>query len=112
MKPSVKAALYSAFVCPGAGHLLQGHKYRGYGFIALTLLSLIMLINPIFDVAQRISNQILNGEIALDPTVIMKAIHLSVYKDILVTANIGILLLIGCWVLALLDCIREGVTHS
>ncbi|RLV59519.1 hypothetical protein D5018_11660 [Parashewanella curva] len=109
MKLSVKAALYSAFVCPGAGHLLQGYKYRGYGFIALTLISLVTLIKPILDVSQRIADQIVSGELPLDPAAIMKTIHQSVYSEILVTANLGLILLIACWIVALLDCIREGV---
>ncbi|NOZ75136.1 MAG: hypothetical protein GXO90_07115 [FCB group bacterium] len=44
MNRQTKALLFSAFVFPGAGHLLQGRKMRGWIFIATELLLMILFI--------------------------------------------------------------------
>ncbi|GGB74166.1 hypothetical protein [Shewanella inventionis] len=66
MKKSIYAALLSALICPGSGQLWLGKKWLGWGFISVSLLCIMVLMNHIISRAQVIAEQILAGNVAND----------------------------------------------
>ncbi|MCL1076781.1 hypothetical protein D5R81_01485 [Parashewanella spongiae] len=109
MHIALKAGLYSAFVLPGSGHLLLKKRYRGYAFIAVTLISLIMLLQSIMAISQQVADKIVSGELPIELGQIMAEIHQGIYGELLVSAGFEFKLLVACWLLSTIDSIREGL---
>ena len=108
MKPSIKAALLSALVFPGAGHLLL-KKYPAAAALATAAsMGAYLLITQAFDIALTISAKIQNGEIPLDPVQIITAInqHTSIAQS--QTASIATWVIIIAWVIGIVDAYRLG----
>ncbi|MBM7071462.1 hypothetical protein JQC92_05345 [Shewanella sp. 202IG2-18] len=105
MKPSTKALLFSAFVFPGSGHFILKQRLRGWVYIIVTVGAFALLMQKIMEIANKIANEIVAGSIPLDPAKIMQLIHQSVYQDILLSASMGLKVLIACWLMAIFDCI-------
>ncbi len=105
MKQTTKAILFTAFVFPGSGHLILKKRLRGWIYILVTIGAFALLMQKIMVIANRIASEIVSGTIPLDPVKIMQLIHQSVYQDILFSASVGLQVLIGCWLVALIDCI-------
>ncbi|MGB0893394.1 MAG: hypothetical protein ACPGUD_03235 [Parashewanella sp.] len=112
MKLSVKAILFSAFVAPGSGHILVGKRLQGYSLLAITLIALIMLLNHIMRIANQISQEILSGAIPFDIIKITQAIHQSMYADIFASGRWEFQLLVFCWLVALVDCVRMAIKEN
>ncbi|MBE8167697.1 MAG: hypothetical protein HAW66_04980 [Shewanella sp.] len=109
MHIALKAGLYSAFVLPGSGHLLLKKRYRGYGFITITLISILMLFQSIMAVSQKIADKILNGALPIEFGQILAEIHQGIYGELLTSAGFEFKLLIACWLLSTVDSIRVGL---
>ena len=75
MKLSSKAAVYSAFVFPGAGFFLVKRRELGIVFAIITLLAFFGALNFAMQVAQGIADQIIAGRISPDPTIIMSEVR-------------------------------------
>ena len=108
MKQVTKAILFSAFVCPGAGHYILKKYYRAVFFLVVTIAALFILMRQIMTIAQGIANDIVTGKIPIDVVQIMQAIHNSVYGELLHLTSLGVQALIACWFIALVDCYRVG----
>ena len=66
MKKSVYAAMLSGVICPGSGQLWLGKKLLGWGFIGVSVVCILVLMNQIISRAQVIAEQILAGNIGND----------------------------------------------
>lgn len=66
MKKSVYAAMLSGVICPGSGQLWLGKKLLGWGFICVSVVCILVLMNQIISRAQVIAEQILAGNIGND----------------------------------------------
>ncbi|MDP0563165.1 MAG: hypothetical protein QS721_12910 [Candidatus Endonucleobacter sp. (ex Gigantidas childressi)] len=64
MSKSVKAALLSAFVIPGAGHILLKRTMTGITLIAASVVALYIILLPIIERAQQVVEQIKAGYIS------------------------------------------------
>ncbi|WP_297896810.1 hypothetical protein [Shewanella sp.] len=111
MKKAFTAGLLSAFIAPGSGHFYLKHKRTALVFFALAVISLVLLLSQIYQVAQVIALDIQNGILPLDIGVISAEITQQTQTTI---ANASELLygFILCWLVALLDSVRLGLKQD
>jgi|SRR5690606_7428086 len=93
MKLSVKAALFSGLVYPGAGFFLLKRYWLMLLFALPATLAFGYLLHYVMDVAQVIAERIVNGEIPADMFAIRSAIKSALAEDnpLLTTAKIAFL---------------------
>ena len=108
MHKATKAALISAFIFPGCGHFYLKSKLRGAVFTLFSAGCLYVLITFAVDIANDISEKLLNGEIPLDVSRLMAEISSQLNGSAGDPANIASLLLLSCWVVAIVDSIILG----
>ena len=70
MKPSVKAALVSALVFPGAGHFFLRRAARGCIFLVPAALAVAVVLQHVLERSNAILAQIESGAVTLDPVAI------------------------------------------
>ncbi|ASK67872.1 hypothetical protein CF168_02805 [Shewanella bicestrii] len=111
MKKALTAGLLSAFIAPGSGHFYLKHKRTALVFFSLAVISLVLLLMQIYQVAQVIALEIQNGTLPLDVGVISAEITQQTQTTI---ANANELLygFLICWLVALLDSIRLGLKQD
>jgi hypothetical protein len=108
MKSSVKAALFSALVYPGMGHLLL-KKYAMSALFAVTFsVPLYFMMSDLIAKAQQIVLQINNGEIPLDIAAISAALTHSIAGVEGQALNSKMTVLLIIWLLAIADAYRLG----
>lgn len=107
MTPAIKAALISAFVFPGGGHLYLKQTLRGAILAAVACACLLFLMTLVYDTAQTIVAGILDGSIAPSTEAIAAAMDASQADLETKGGNISWLLL-ATWALGILDGYRLG----
>jgi len=108
VKSSIKAAIYSALVFPGAGYFFVGQKVKGIISLILTLTGLAVLVVESFHKAEIIAEKIVMGVMPLDV--------LYIREQLLQTPGVfsedylsGILIMVGCvWFFSIVDSFRLG----
>jgi len=108
MKKAIKAALISAFVCPGGGHFYL-KQYTSGTLISVAMLSgLLYLLNQAVERAQQISDRILSGELPLDLSVIYPLITQDPHPAQASMINIATMVFIIAWFVGVIDSYRLG----
>ncbi len=108
MKLSIKAALFSAFIFPGAGYFIVQKLTQGIIFILIALSGLTIIIIDAVHKAQVIAEQIVSGVISINIELIREQILEApgaFNPDILTGAYIVIGLV---WLVSIVDCYRIG----
>ncbi len=107
MKRSTKAALLSALVFPGAGHLYLQKHTKALIYIVLGFISLYLFFNQLIEKAQALSDKVLSGKIPLNVDAIAQAAALeSIQVDNnYVFLSTAIFLVI--WLIAIIDCLKS-----
>jgi hypothetical protein len=108
MKQSTKAALFSALIFPGSGHLLLKRYPVGILLVCTVLGCLGVLINRAIVIAQMITDKMLSGEIPLDAEGINAAINAQSAASESLAVTIATWLLVAAWVLGSIDAWRLG----
>jgi hypothetical protein len=108
MKLAYKALLYSALIYPGGGHFLLKRYALGTLYATIASACLYALLVRAMEIAQGISERILNGEIPLDIARIRAEISLQALADGSPMVSVAIWLLVGCWIVAAVDAFRLG----
>ncbi len=104
MKRSMKAALLSGLVFPGAGQIYLGRRRRGWVLIASVILIFACVVIHMTSQAYRmIAAATAKGE-AIDAAALQRAVAAS--SDAVATA--GFVLLILLWIAAILDAWSTG----
>jgi hypothetical protein len=108
MKTPLKAALISALVFPGAGHLFLKKYTSGIILTSAFSLALYFLMIDLMSKAEYMIQQIETGNIRLELSSITEqltnqSIGMSDQTSSLITFSIGLL-----WVVAILDAYRVG----
>ncbi|MFB2685466.1 DUF6677 family protein [Shewanella mangrovisoli] len=111
MKKALTAGLLSAFVAPGSGHFYLKHKRSALVFFCLAVISLVLLLMQIYQVAQVIALEIQNGTLPLDVGVISAEITQQT-QSTMANANELLYGFLLCWLVALLDSIRLGLKQD
>jgi hypothetical protein len=102
MKTSTKAILLSLLLCPGAGHFVARRPGRGCAFIAIVALALVVVMRQVMQQVHVIADEIQSGAIPLDPLAILDAVHRASFDQ----AQMGVYVLVACWVVAAIDAYR------
>lgn len=96
MKPPLKAALLSALIFPGLGHLLVLRRpARGCLFLLPAALALAWLLGHLLRLVDTLADQVASGALAFDPIVIAQRVEASDLSGGAGTAAMLVALL--CW---------------
>lgn len=112
MSKSMKAALLSALVFPGAGHLFLKKLKRGFILMAITAMSIYLVLSSTLEKSLLIAEKIQRGEIKLDPVAIAElAIQQPVGNDAQLV-NMAAILFVFCWFAGIIDSYRAARTSN
>lgn len=111
MRKTFIAGLLSAFVAPGSGHFYLKHQSTALVFFSLALISLMLLLVPIYQLAQVIALDIQNGALAFDIAIISAEITQQTQTTI-ANATGPLYSFVACWLVALVDSIRLGLKQD
>ncbi len=108
MKNSLKAALLSALIVPGAGHIMLKRYFSGGLFALVSIIALFIIVAKILKLSSVIVEKINND--ALDST---SNGLIGIISNSMVEANTGVmntafLIYLGVWLLSVLDAYRVG----
>lgn len=98
--------LWAALIFPGAGHLHLKHFRRGIALIAVTLLSMSILLLQFVRIAVQIIESTLTNAITLDIPRLATLIWQACATDPLLFYALWALAL--CWLVGMLDAYRLG----
>ena len=105
MNRSVKAALISALVFPGAGHLYLKRGARACLFLVPTLASVVVFLNDAMEQATEIAGQIMAGTMSADPVAMAARLEQQGGSAL---ATVAATVMIACWIGATVDAYLLG----
>jgi hypothetical protein len=108
MSKSLKAALLSAFIFPGSGHFFLKKYVQAVLLASVAAVCLCLLLASTIEMAQEISDKILNGEIPMDIVRITEAISIQLANSSIQQINITTSLFFICWLISIIDSYRLG----
>ncbi len=110
MKHRIKAALLSAFVFPGLGHIVLKKYGAGAVLAGTALTALVYLVAKAVATALEISDKIQRGEVQLDTGTVTEIVSGQAAGADSLLLNIATIVLILCWVTGIVDSYRVGRT--
>lgn len=108
MKMSTKAALFSALIFPGAGHLLLRSYLRAGVLIVSSSIALYVIVSIAVRQALTVVDRIMSGEVPPDVDSISTLLAASSNSADTRTANLALLALGLVWLIGLVDAWRLG----
>lgn len=108
MSKAQTAALFSAFIFPGSGHLYLKKNIQGIILAGVTVVCLYFLLVNVYDMAQTINAQIMSGEIPLNIVSVTEAVVKQVENSQLHQLNIFTISLVLFWIISIFDSYRLG----
>jgi hypothetical protein len=112
MNKSTKAALLSAFVFPGAGHLYLKKYIPAAVLAGSTLVGVYYLVAKSVEIAAKIAEKIQSGEAQLDATTITELVSKQTTGTESLLINIATIAILVCWVIGIIDSYRVGRADS
>jgi hypothetical protein len=100
MSRSKTAMLLSAFVMPGAGQLYLKHVLRGMVLIVVSLVCLWIIGHSMMQQVSTVLDQLQSGETALDAGHIAELVDKTPRSS---ASSIATWVLIGCWLIGMID---------
>jgi TM2 domain-containing membrane protein YozV len=101
MQSAVRAALLSAFVFPGAGHLYLRRPARACLFLLPTLVAAFWFVSELMARTSGLADQVLAGTLPLDPAAI--AARLDAQGPASTASTACAVVLVVCWVASIVD---------
>lgn len=101
MQHAVRAALISALVFPGAGHLYLRRPARACLFLVPALVAAVWFGNDLMTRATALADQVLAGTLALDPAALAARLEAQGGGSHVATACEVVLVL--CWAGSIVD---------
>jgi len=108
MKNSVKATLLNAFVLPGLGQLKIGRKFRGWLYIIITGICVIMLATFIVAKARLVIDGLDLSAGAPDMLQLHQQVRQHVSEEGSMLARVSLFGIVLMWIIALVDGIVTG----
>jgi len=108
MSKSLKAALLTALVFPGAGHYFLKKKMTATILAGIAAISLYLIVSAAISRANEIVAQIQNGEVRPDIASIMQLISQQPTGDATQVLDVAWALLIITWAFGIVDAYRVG----
>ena len=108
MTKSIKAALLSALVLPGAGHFFLKSHIRGIILTGVTVASLYFLISGVVEKALQIVEKINRGQVQLDVAAITELVSAQQTGSEMHVITIASYVLMIAWFIGIIDSYRIG----
>ncbi len=108
MKKSSKAALLSALIFPGVGHLYLKKYFSGIILLGLSLAGILYIISVTVDRAFQIVDKIQSGAISPDVDAITQALAQQSGGAGANFLNAATMIVVVCWVVGIVDSYRLG----
>jgi len=108
MKKSIKAALLSAFVLPGAGHFFLKNYVAGSILAIAALAGLYSIIVTTIEKAIKIAEQIQTSDIPLNIEEISALVSQQVLHSEAQQMNMALFALFTAWMIGVVDAYRLG----
>ncbi|PCH60232.1 MAG: hypothetical protein COC05_04985 [Gammaproteobacteria bacterium] len=108
MNRSIKSALLSAFIFPGAGHIFLKKYFIGAILTGAACGALYVIVSKSLERAMLIVDKIENGEVQLDIATIAELVSKQPIGDDAQLLNISAAALVICWVVGVVDTYRVG----
>lgn len=108
MNQSVKAALLSALVFPGVGQIVNGHIKRGWTFVAIVAVLLVMLISKLMQQALLVLEEMQKKGAAIDINEVSRISAEVVSFSNNLFLNVTLSILIVTWLISIVDAYRVG----
>ena len=112
MNHSLKAALWSALVLPGLGQITMKRYISGVLFALISITVLSVIVAKVLNIAQTITDQIIQGSVEMDLAGIVGAVTQSTLLGDIQTMNIAFVIYLIIWLLSVLDAYRVGNMHD
>src|SRR5471030_1459645 len=106
MKASIKAALISALVFPGLGHVVLRQAARGCIFMLPAAVAAFYLLRTTLRLLDQLMTEVSSGALPLDPYLLLERVHASGIDN--TATNLASLICIVCWVGSIADALWLG----
>lgn len=106
MKKPVKAAVISAVIYPGLGHIFLEKKRQGFMWATVFTVPLYLLVSELLTQTKLITKQVIEGTIPLDISAISQAVFDAMATKPALTYCTYLLAIL--WLLAIADSFRLG----
>lgn len=108
MKKSSKAALLSALIFPGVGHLVLKQYLRGSVLVLVAFAAFSVAVDRAYQRALTVVDRILAGDVPADTGSIADMVSSSTSGADSVIDNAAVIVLVACWLFAIIDSYRLG----
>ena len=108
MKKSTKAALLSAFVFPGVGHVYLKNYKAGVSLGGVSFAAIYYLVAKSVETALEITGKIQSGDVPLDIGAITELVSQQSSGTDAQMLNIATTALVICWLIGIVDSYRAG----
>ena len=108
MRPSLKAALQSLLIFPGAGHFFLKKYFPAAVFASTAAISLYFIIDETVAIARQVSEKILVDGTQLDYAAISELISVQTDATARQAIDIASTVLLIAWLVAIIDSYRIG----
>jgi hypothetical protein len=112
VKKSTKAALISAFVFPGLGHIYLKKYLVGILLAGFSAASIYYMVSNVMEIAMEISGKIESGAISPDIATITALVSQQANSANTQLANIATSVFFICWSIAIIDSYRLGIAQE
>ena len=108
MKKSTLAALLSALVFPGVGHLFLRQYLRGVAVFMVAMTGVIIIMVKSVQYALPIVEKIQTGDVPLDAQALSELLSKSSSGSEALLLNLVSLAVLLCWIIGIVDSYRIG----
>ncbi len=108
MKKSTKAVLLSAFIFPGAGHILLKKYISGIVLLGASLAALYYLMSQAVERSLQIVEQIQSGSVQTDVAAMMEMASKQPAGSEVYLIDVATAVFIVCWIIGIIDSYRVG----
>ena len=108
MKKSIKAALLSALLFPGVGHVFLKRYIPGVVLIGASFSGIYYLTSKMVERALQITDKILSGDIQMDAAAIAELVSKQPIDAEAYLVNIAAAVFFICWIIGTIDAYRVG----
>jgi len=112
MTRSIKAALLSGLVFPGAGHMILKQYLRGSILMLSALIAVSVIVTKAINQALTIVDKINTGEIPIEAGAITELVSKSSSGAEGSMLNIAVLVVGACWLIGIIDSYRLGIIQG
>jgi hypothetical protein len=112
MTRSTKAALLSALIFPGIGHMVLKQYLRGSVLMIFALIASSVIVTVVIQRALTIVDRINSGEIPGETGAIAEMVSNSTNGGDSLIVNISVIVLGACWLIGIIDSYRLGIAQE